>query len=410
MQDFENWESDWVVGIARACLNRADLGELWRYRRTVLTPVQGDMLRVVQAKIDRQPEKFGRERQRYDQMAGLVLMSNWHRAIDFCTCMDQEARKRYRIMTDKRPVRNCGLWRICAHCAWRREFDLQKRFLTTFNAGMWSWLTPSFTGNLPMLSCYLNPNHPFVSHADLHTYFQAIRFAVKTMYHEGRIRGAILTDDLHLESLHPVPLVTPHAHILVLTAEPLTQDDLDHFKALMVRHRGLIWDLVSGGKDDPGWSRYDQKRQMVEKGLLKTKPRKPPFVMVPDSSLKVELPISLDLQPVPTQKDFEAVLGYPAKPVDLVGAYVKARAMLLRENPQNLDLLAQNVDEFIMGCDLILSSLKSPFCIGACDARRKRGTPYIGVPGKSLADEAHRDQTKALLAKLNPKADTRHQD
>lgn len=296
MQDFEDCKMSWLVSIGRDCLNRANLNELWRYRRKLLRPVQGD---------------------------------------------------------------------------------------------------------LPMLTTYLRPDHPLVSHADLDTYFQAIRFALKAMYDEGEIRGAILTDEIHLESLYPVPLVTPHAHILLLSAHPITQAHLDHFKTLMLQFRGQFRDAASHTTDDPAWARYRRKVALFKTGIVKTKTRKPPMAMVTDPRLKVELPISLDLKPIPTQDDFAAVLGYPAKPIALASAYRKTRAILIRENPQDLDLLAQNIDEFFVGSDLLLAKRRSPAYFGACDARRKRGTPYIGAPGGLLRDGDHRDETKALLAKLN---------
>ena len=175
----------------------------------------------------------------------------------------------------------------------------QGRFLEVFDAGLWSWLTASFTGNLPMLSSYVKRNHPLISHADLDTYFQAIRFAVQTLYDEGRIRGAILTEDIHLEWLYPVPWVTPHTHILVLSAEPITQADLDRFKDLMLQHRGLVWDVIADSENEEAWEQWRSKRVLYDAGTIKTKPRKPSVTMVPDPELTVELPISLDLRPLP---------------------------------------------------------------------------------------------------------------
>ena len=81
----------------------------------------------------------------------------------------------------------------------------------------------------------------------------------------------------------------------------ITQADLDHFKALILQYRGMVWDLVSGGSDDPGWDKYRQRLALFDPDRIKTKPRKPPMVMVTDPSLRVELPLSLDLQSLPTQ-------------------------------------------------------------------------------------------------------------
>lgn len=410
MQDFEDWKTSWLVGIGRDCLNRANLNELWRYRRRLLTSTQDGLLRIVQDKIDLQPEKFARERQDYAEMAGLVLMSNWDRIIDFCTCMDREARLDYGLMkVDKEhPDRrwgqpNCRQWRFCAHCAWRREMDLQNRFLDVFDEGQWFWLTASFTGNLPMLSGYLNRNHPLFSHADLVAYYEAIRFAVDSMVENGVFLGAILTEELHLEELYPLPLVTPHSHIVVHAANSITEADLDHFKSLLLNSCGRTWDVAADSANHPAWQKYLRQRQLFKRGVIKTRPRRPPPTMVPDARLIIELPISLDLKPLPTQQDFSAVLGYPLKPVRLPSVYQRTRATLILEHPQDLQLLAQNVDEFIVGCDLLLSQLRSPVYYGACDPRRKRGTPYIGAPGALLADRDHRNETKASLFNLNAK-------
>jgi hypothetical protein len=68
-------------------------------------------------KIERFPDYFGRKEQCYDQTAGIILMSDWHRAVDFITCMDEQARREHGVMNSKRPVLNCRFWRFCDHCA-----------------------------------------------------------------------------------------------------------------------------------------------------------------------------------------------------------------------------------------------------------------------------------------------------
>jgi len=302
-------------------------------------------------------------------------------------------------MHAKRPVLNCRLWRFCPHCAWRREMDMQARFLESFRDGVWNFLTASFTGNLPLLSTYLNRHHTVLTHADLITYWDAIRFAVNQLVNEGTFRGAVLVEEIHLETLHPMALVTPHSHIIILTDAPLDQASLDRFTSLLLQFRGQVWSLGNTDADDRQWHDHHRKVARWEAGRLKTKPRNPTMVMVTDPRLKVELPISLDLQPLATEREFSDRLGYIAKPVGLQRAYVKTRSMLIQEKNWNgLELLAQNTDEFILSFDHLLRRRRSPAYFGACDARRK--TRYIGQPGQLLEDEGHRNAIKAALKRL----------
>jgi hypothetical protein len=199
MQHLESWE----IAVRGAVLNHADLECLWSHRR-FLTPRQEHLLDIVQCKIERNPDWFGRKEQNYSQTAGLVLMSDWDRKVDFCTCMDKEARREFGLINKKRRNLNCRYWRLCDHDAWRREMDLQCRFLGIFHEGLWLSLTASFKGNLPMNIDHISGIEPAITHTDLITYWDAIRFALNTMIEEKVFWGAVLTEELHL------PIGSPH--------------------------------------------------------------------------------------------------------------------------------------------------------------------------------------------------------
>ena len=100
MQLFEPWE----IAPRRAMLDHSDLSCLWRYRHTLLTENQEGLLHGLRAKIGRFPNYFARKEQCYNKTAGLVLMSEWHRVVDFITCMGKAARREWGVMNSKRPI------------------------------------------------------------------------------------------------------------------------------------------------------------------------------------------------------------------------------------------------------------------------------------------------------------------
>lgn len=85
-------------------LNATDLDEITRHRR-LLTHRQRVELDAVNYRIQTYPQRFARG-PRYAQTAGLVLLSEWERRQKFCHCS----------------IRNrlCGLWKLCAHCSYRK--------------------------------------------------------------------------------------------------------------------------------------------------------------------------------------------------------------------------------------------------------------------------------------------------
>ena len=399
MQQLELWQ----IAVRRALLNHADLDDLYWHRR-LLTPLQRDLLDIVQAKIERNPDWFARKGQDYSQTAGLVLMSSWGRIVDFCTCMVEDARREYGLVNDKRRALNCRCWRLCDHDAWRRQMDLQCRFLSKFSEGLWYSLTASFTGNLPMVGGNLQRNNPPVSHADLIVYWDAIRSAVAFMTEAGVFRGAVLTEELHLESLYPWVLVTPHTHVLVLANDVLGEVELARFQARLQQFKGSVIDWGRTINDDEGrWGSYHVAFEKWKLNERKTKPRLPQPFMKIDSRLRLELPISLDCKVLPTQADFARRISYQMKPHTLAKLYEKSRAILLRENPEGLEFLTQNVNDFIVMSDLLLTPRRSPAYYGSCDARRP---VYKGNKGYLLDDQDHRAETKALLKSLNADADS----
>ena len=205
-------------------------------------------------------------------------------------------------------------------------------------------------------------------------------------------------EELHVESLYPVSVVTPHSHVIVLGDRPLDEADKARIKAWIVEFRGKVIDLETEA-DNPKWDRYIIERDFYKRGIRKTKPRKPPISMEIDTRLNAELPVSLKFQLLPTERDFSNGLDYLVKPIALASAYQKTRDALIQNNPEGLECLARNVSDFIIGVDLLLTPRRSPTYIGQCDPRR-RSVPYIGVPGAILEDSCYRANTKAKLRRL----------
>lgn len=91
------------------------------------------------------------------------------------------------------------------------------------------------------------------------------------------------------------------------------------------------------------------------------------------------------------------------KTVKLAKAYRATRDILVRENPDGLELLAQNVNDLIRGVDLLLRPRRCPVYFGDCDPRRRKR--YIGAPGVLLKDAEYQSETKRLLKEFRPPAD-----
>jgi hypothetical protein len=278
--------------------------------------------------------------------------------------------------------------------------DLQCRFLWEFDEGPWAMFTFSFTGNLPLdfTSAVATP----LSHIDLVTYWDAIRHAVRRMLEEGIIRGAVLAEEIHLDSLMPVALVTPHSHVLALLDKVPTDSQLDQAKAWIRDFSGIGWDFAAELAPDNRWKDYYEKMAHWDLHLIKTKPRKPGTLMLNDPNLRIELPVSLDVKMLATQSALSCRLGYLAKTIPLGKVYLMDREILLRENPDHLEFLAQNVEEFLWAVDNLLLPRRSPAYFGACDARCNH---YIGASGAHLKDPGHREETKDLLRDLAAEED-----
>jgi hypothetical protein len=297
MQDLDLWE----ISVRRSLINHSSLECLRRYRRTLLTPLQNRLIRILSSKIDRFPDYFARDGQCYPETAGLALMSDWDRAIDFITCMDESARRELGVMHAKRPVLNCRFWRLCNHCAWRREMDLQGRFLPAYGEGCWGLLTLSFSGFLPMNSGCVKCSPIPITHNDLIVYWDANRFAIEQMVETGMIRGAVMVEELHIESLYPVSVVMPHSHAVVLLDTPFDEADMAMTKTWIAEFCGKVMDVETEA-DDPRWDRYIIEREFYKMGIRRTKPRKPPIAMEINPLLKAELPVSLKFQSLPTER------------------------------------------------------------------------------------------------------------
>ena len=409
--------SDQAIADQRACLNHADLNELWANRHDLLTPFEVELLSVVRRKIELHPDWFAREGQWYAQTAGLILMAEEYAAkLNFCTCMDRVARKRFRIQKHEQQPCNCAMWRHCDHCDWRRQIDLQCRFLRQYREGCCFKLTISFTGNLSITG-EVGQHHRLLTHCDLDTYWDAARHAVRFLVDEGVISGAVLQDELHLEQLFPSVLVLPHMH-MVFWAKKLPDNFAERIKELMLEHRGEVWNLHNDSIETPRWQRHFERLRRWRKEMKtakknspndlqrknskktsKPKPRMPPLLMVSDPAMKVELPISIDGPTLlPTRHDFAQRLSYQMKPTKLAEVYEQMRPLVLEQHGQaGLIWLNDNVTEFIHGLDEWLLPRRQPCLLGTCNPHARR---YAGAKGDDVRDKDFQRGTKEILGDL----------
>jgi len=319
-------------------LNATDLDEITRHRR-LLTHQQKVELNAIRYRLQTYPQRFARG-PRYAQTAGLVLLSEWERRRKFCHCSIRN--------------RACGLWKLCAHCSYRRRTLLLERFLTQFSCSRWWFLTISFEGELLSLEgCVAE---------DMGLYWSACHQAVRSLVNDGSFLGAVKVEELHVESLLPL-VVLPHCHFLI-AAEDFTVGHIEQVKQLVLAHRGLT----------PDW----------EAGEL-----------VRDEAERVELEVSTRTYPLPTVGDFARVLGYLVKPLDLVTPYLSAWPEAVLNERDCVPELNENVVEFFHGYDVNCHSRHQLDYMGILDGRSR--SRCIAVPKATRQKAAHRSRVAELL-------------
>lgn len=377
-------------------LDHSSLDRLWEFRHEILDANQSRLLSIAVEKIKCFPHLFGRSSQQYDATVGLVLMSNWKRALDFTTCMYKSKRIELGVMHKRRPMLNCGYWRLCPHDAWRCKMDLVARFLPKFSEGKWIFITMSFEGDFPLTQYNPRAFNPAITHTDVTTYWQANRYVIEEMIKNGTFRGAVLVDEFHLDGLIPVPYGIPHSHVVALVEKIPTPTQISHMETLLCQFQGRVIDLDLGRYQNE-WSIYRSKLAKYRNGFLNTKPRTPPPRFVIDPLHTVDLPPSLDFIEIATEADFAKILSYLIKPMNLSEAYRKERHIVLRERPEALELLIQSVEDCLGACDHLLVPRRR-LMLGECDPRSR--SKYIGIPGRRLKDKFYREQINEYLLKI----------
>ncbi len=179
----------------RASLNRIDLDLLHR-NQSLLSPLQRNLLKAVQYRLQTYPQRFGRD-STYASTAGLVLMSDWdaknrHR---FCHCCIRNKR--------------CRLWKFCCHCAYTKQNEIVTRYLPAFPKGNFWFVTLSFKGGLRFEVPH--DEHPL-------PYWDAARMALREMLADYSIDGALWVEELYIRSYLPLE-VLPHCHAIIDATE-----------------------------------------------------------------------------------------------------------------------------------------------------------------------------------------------
>lgn len=319
-------------------LNATDLDEITRHRR-LLNSRQRWLLDAIHHRLETFPQRFARN-ERYAQTAGLVLLSDWERRRKFCHCS----------------IRNrlCGLWKLCAHCSYRRRTLLLQRFLTQFSCSRWWFLTISFGGGLLSLEGHVAE--------DMGLYWTACHKAVRALVDDGSFLGAVKVEELHVEALLPL-VVLPHCHFLI-AAEDVTGGHIEQVKQLVLAHRGLT----------PDWGIGE---------------------LVRDEAERVELEVTTKTHDLPTAGDFARVLGYLIKPLDLVKPYLSAWPEAVLNERDYVPELNENVVEFFHGYEVNCHSRHQLDYMGILDA--KTGERCIAVPKRTCQQVAHKARVAALL-------------
>lgn len=285
----------------------------------LLSERQWSRLTAVQKRMLTMPARFDRSEDNYAATAGIVLMSDWNHADRFCRCC---------IRNDK-----CKVWKFCPHCAYVRAKENVNRFGPLFPKGQWHFVTLSFEGNLRFEVPFDEQPLP---------YWNAIRKALRQWVAEHHIDGAFWVEELYLRALRPVPLVLPHCHAIV-HADEISDAATDECRAIVSQFQGDAWD----------WNTNTDESDPHE---------------------VVELPLSLDVQPIRDENDFVNKVRYMTKPIDLVCPYLRGVDRL--SNDGEFAELNQSVDDFLNAHDLHCLKRQQLTCIGSLDVKRRR--LYLG--------------------------------
>lgn len=369
MKDLANNSPDDGLGCH---LNHSSLDEL-HANLHLLNRGQECMRNVVLNKIEDLPKRFnrrgdpetGKHNQRYAETAGLILMSPWSDRFRFSNCGVK------RLVNGRHLRFNCGNYWFCPACCHFRRMDFQRRFAHSFHSGRFFHLTVSYGRSLSLV----DPPGQFIE-----VHWDAIVSALRLMVEAGFIRGVYWAQELFLESLDDHVPVLPHGHALV-EADKFGDFEQDVLHLLIDEYRG------------ESWSNDKQK-------------------FLPDDSVRVLLPVSIDSVPIETEHQFHNTVSYLCKPVDLATPYL-AGVEQCQLGERDFCELNQAKDDFLLGVEILLGPVRSNRQEDRLRGRVRfgaRGTldghsrsKFIGVPRRVRETRSHQQLTKMVLseAKFN---------
>ena len=237
------------------------------------------LLRLIAAKRKRRPQDFNRKWARnldyYPSYASLLTMAvapappygpqAWIERFVMC--------KAPRHMIFPRKSFECQQKLFCPHCAHKKRWSQWLKFLWSFETGQFAFLTLSM-GAIPVTTTSsITPKTIWDREMQLLSFCNEC----------GVIDGYLSRQELHVQSIHPAIVVTPHVHAVVKLNKDATEDNFR-----------LLWHEALEVFQD-----WDPE-------------------VAPEESVK--------LQPITSQKGWINAIGYLYKPQPLLKAYQSALA------------------------------------------------------------------------------------
>lgn len=254
-------------------LNRADLEELEANLERL--PVEHYYkVRDVLKKVREFPSTFDRKERHFPTLLMMHALSN-SGSERVCKCRPRpkgSEADRWRV----NPLRPCNEHDFCPACSYRRGITLCNSFLRSYErVPKWSHVTISMK-TPPFAEIDLSESDEPRPPERAEFFWKAIRSALRGLFKEGLLEGAIVRDELAV--LQFVPLkYSPHTHALVAGADFKSEDFVAHFREAAVAE-----------------------------------------------GLSPESPLEVDIREVEDQRDFLGLLKYFSKPIPVHDAYTRA--------------------------------------------------------------------------------------
>ena len=343
-----------------AYLNHANADELLAHRHLLPASVVR-LLEATDRRIARWPDRFARANQFYREQAAIIAMADSTRAdglsdpsrqINLC---ESTFAKRFCLCgVGGRP---CGLWKLCAYCAWCHKMNLQEKFLFQFYRHNWYFITIAYTG-VVHVGDGLDGSLP--------TYWAAAVQALRTLVSEGLVNGVVWTEELHILSLLE-GATQPHVHA-VICADDLTLAHIEQLRAKIRHYRGMSFDLQTGQD-------------------------------VQDEHERVRLPVTTLTRHVEKEWHFANALSYLAKPLALAKPYLAEWEHITARDRSQVIFLNQQAAEVLGAYNASKYRRRQLDYKGVLDARSR--TKFIGIPRQQRQTRAYRHQVRERLSILN---------